>query len=92
MVFPVYTQYPMKHKAEQINLQSRIMAVADIFEALSAPDRLYKKPISLSKAIKILELMVKDNHIDKDVVELLIKSELVTKYANQYLTQNQLDG
>ena len=83
--------YPLNLKADQINLQSRIMAVSDIFEALSAPDRPYKKPMSLSAAIKILELMVKDNHLDKDIVELLIKSELVNKYANQYLKQDQLD-
>jgi len=85
------TGYPLKIKAEQINLQSRIMAVSDIFEALSAPDRPYKKPMSLSQAIKVLGLMVKDNHLDKDIVELLINSELVGKYAHQYLKQDQLD-
>ncbi|NQU65461.1 MAG: GAF domain-containing protein [SAR324 cluster bacterium] len=83
--------YPMKYKAEQINLQSRIMAVSDIFEALSAPDRPYKKPMSLSQAIKVLGLMVKDNHLDNDVVELLINSELVNKYAKDHLNQDQLD-
>jgi len=83
--------YPLHIKEEQINLQSRIMAVSDIFEALSAPDRPYKRPMSLSQAIKVLGLMVKDNHLDKDIVELLINSELVGKYANQYLKQDQLD-
>ncbi len=85
------TGYPLHIKAEQINLQSRIMAVSDIFEALSAPDRPYKRPMSLSQAIKVLGLMVKDNHLDKDIVELLINSELVNKYAHQYLKQDQLD-
>jgi HD-GYP domain-containing protein (c-di-GMP phosphodiesterase class II) len=83
--------YPLNLKADQINLQSRIMAVSDIFEALSAPDRPYKKPMSLSQAIKVLGLMVKDNHLDQDIVELFIKSELVNTYANQYLRQDQLD-
>ena len=85
------TGYPLNLEADQINLQSRIMAVSDIFEALSAPDRPYKKPMSLSQAINILKLMVKDKHLDKDVVELFLKSELVSKYANQYLKKDQLD-
>lgn len=85
------TGYPMKYKAEEINLQSRIMAISDIFEALSAPDRPYKKPMSLSQAIKVLGLMVQDNHLDKDIVELLTTSELVNNYARQYLKQDQLD-
>ena len=83
--------YPLNLKADQINLQSRIMAVSDIFEALSAPDRPYKKPMSLSQAIKVLGLMVQDNHLDKDIVELLTTSELVNNYARQYLKQDQLD-
>ena len=85
------TGYPLHIKGEQINLQSRIMAISDIFEALSAPDRPYKKPMSLSQAIKVLGLMVKDNHLDNDIVELLINSELVTQYAYQYLKPDQLD-
>ena len=47
--------------------------------------------MSLSQAINILKLMVKDKHLDKDVVELFLKSELVSKYANQYLKKDQLD-
>ncbi|MEE8432255.1 MAG: HD domain-containing phosphohydrolase, partial [Candidatus Desulfatibia sp.] len=85
------TGYPQNLKAEKINLQSRIMAVSDIFEALSAPDRPYKKPMSLAQAIKVLGLMVEDNHIDKDIVELIIKSGLVNEYANRHLKKDQLD-
>ncbi|MBD3165463.1 HD domain-containing protein [bacterium] len=85
------TGYPFGLKAEEISLQSRIMAVADIFEALSAKDRPYKKPMPLSQAIKILGFMVKDNHIDADVVDLFISSGLVFDYAEKYLDKSQLD-
>ena len=66
------------------------MAVADIFEALSAPDRPYKKPMSLSQALKVLGFMVEDNHIDKDIVDLLNKSGLVKQYAADHLNADQL--
>ncbi len=83
--------YPKGLHADEINLQARIMAVSDIFEALSAPDRPYKKPMTVSQAIKILGFMVKDNHIDKDIVDLLIHSGLIEEYAKKYLSENQYD-
>ncbi len=83
--------YPSGLKDDQISLQSRIMAVADIFEALSARDRPYKDPMPLSQAIKILGFMVKDNHVDSDVVDLFVNSGLVYEYARQYLDSEQID-
>jgi HD-GYP domain-containing protein (c-di-GMP phosphodiesterase class II) len=83
--------YPIGLDGKEISLQARIMAVADIFEALSAKDRPYKKPMPLSQAIKILGFMVKDNHLDKDVVDLFINSGLVSVYAEKYLDMSQVD-
>lgn len=83
--------YPLGLKGDQINLQSRIMAVADVFEALSAHDRPYKKPMPLSQAMKILGFMVKDNHLDKDIVDLFIGSGLVCEYAHKHLDKEQID-
>jgi len=83
--------YPLGLKGAQINLAARIMAVADIFEALSARDRPYKKPMPLSQAIKILGFMVKDDHLDKHTVDLFIDSGLVYEYAQKYLSEDQLD-
>jgi len=85
------TGYPNKLKGDEISLQARIMAVADVFEALSAKDRPYKDPMPLSQAIKILGFMVKDNHLDGDVVNLFIKSGLVFEYAKKYLDKSQID-
>ena len=83
------TGYPMGYKGEEINLQARVMAVADIFEALSAPDRPYKKPMSLPQAAEVLQFMVKDNHLDENVVELLINSGLIDEYAEKFLQSGQ---
>lgn len=83
--------HPMGLSGDQINLQSRILAVADVFEALSAKDRPYKKPMPMSQAIKILNFMVKDNHVDKNLVDLFINSGLHIEYAKKFLDPSQID-
>ncbi|MBF0224943.1 MAG: HD domain-containing protein [Desulfobacterales bacterium] len=83
--------YPKKLKKEQLSIQARIMAIADIFEALTAKDRPYKKPMKLSEAIKILGFMKKDKHIDPDIYELFIKEKLYLKYAETQLNKEQID-
>jgi len=83
--------YPNGLKWDELSLQARILAVADVFEALSARDRPYKEPMSLSKAIQILGFMVKDNHLDKDVVDLFIKTGIHLEYARKYLSEKQID-
>lgn len=84
--------YPNGLKAEDLTTQARIMAVADIFEALTAADRPYKPGKKISECIKILLFMVKDNHIDKDIVDFFIKSGLVQEYARKELKDYQLDS
>jgi len=83
--------HPLGLSGDQINLQSRIMAVADVFEAMSAKDRPYKKPMPMSQAIKILNFMVKDNHVDKNLVDLFINSGLHIEYAKKFLDPSQID-
>lgn len=83
--------YPNGLTGEKLPLQARIMAVADIFEALTAKDRPYKKPMKLAQAIKILGFMVKDKHIDADVCDVFIKSGLHMEYAKTELDPSQLD-
>ncbi|MDP3286314.1 MAG: HD domain-containing phosphohydrolase [Desulfobacterales bacterium] len=72
--------YPRALKAENMPLQSRIIAVADIFEALTARDRPYKKPMLLSQALEIMGRMKNDNHIDPDIYSLFIENMLYEKY------------
>jgi HD-GYP domain-containing protein (c-di-GMP phosphodiesterase class II) len=68
--------YPNGLKDQEIPLPSKMMAVADIYDALTAADRPYKKAVPLEKALKILEYEVKDNHIDGDLLDLFRKHEV----------------
>jgi len=83
--------YPRQLKAQDLSLQARIMAVADIFEALTAKDRPYKEPMKLSQAIKIMEFMKKDQHIDPDILDLFISSDLYLDYARKQMNPEQID-
>ncbi len=66
--------YPQGLKAEQIPLQSKIMSVADIFDALTASDRPYKRAVPVDRALTILGLEVKDGHLDPELVTLFVDS------------------
>jgi HD-GYP domain-containing protein (c-di-GMP phosphodiesterase class II) len=85
------TGYPNHLTAADVPLQARILAVADIFEALTAKDRPYKKPMPLSQAIKIMGFMEKDKHIDADVLRLFFDSGACLEYAAKQLSPEQLD-
>ncbi|MBW2621247.1 MAG: GAF domain-containing protein [Deltaproteobacteria bacterium] len=83
--------YPRGLTEKEMSLQSRIMAVADIFEALTAGDRPYKKPMKLSQAIKIMGFMKKDRHIDPDIYDLFMESRLFYDYAKKEMNPKQID-
>ena len=83
--------YPNGYSGDQLPLQARIIAIADVFEGLTAPDRPYKEPYKLSKALKILKFMVNDGEIDSDLFKLFIKKKLYLKYADDKLNPKQMD-
>ena len=83
--------YPNGYGGDKLTLQSRILAIADIFEALTAKDRPYKKPMRLSQAVKILEIMKTDNHIDADICDLFIGSRIYQEYAKKEMDLEQID-
>jgi len=85
------TGYPKQLKKNELSIPSRIMAIADIFEALTASDRPYKKAKTLSESIKIMSFMVKDQHIDKDLFELFLTSGTYKIYADKHLKTEQID-
>jgi HD-GYP domain-containing protein (c-di-GMP phosphodiesterase class II) len=85
------TGYPRKLNAAQLSVPMRIMAIADIFEALTACDRPYKKAKTLSESIKILSFFKKDGHIDPVLFDLLLTSGVYQRYAEKYLLPEQID-
>ncbi|MBU0676138.1 MAG: GAF domain-containing protein [Proteobacteria bacterium] len=86
------TGYPNGLKEAEIPLQARILAVADVFEALTAADRPYKPGKKLSESMKILGFMVKDRHLDGDICDLLVESGLAEYYGCQVLSERQRDN
>jgi len=85
------TGYPRQLTKDDMPLAARIMAIADVFEALTASDRPYKEPKTLSASIKILSFMVKDQHLDEDLFKLFLKSGIYKKYALANLNPDQID-
>ncbi len=83
--------YPKGLREEELPLQARILALADVFEALTAKDRPYKKGKTLSEAMKILGFMVKDKHLDPDLFELFVQEKFYLDYAERELTREQID-
>ena len=83
--------YPNKLKREDMSVQARMIAIADVFEALTASDRPYKKAMPLSQSLKILGQMKLDNHVDADLFDVFINEKIYLDYANKYLGENQID-
>ncbi len=86
-----HTGYPRRLGKEELSIAARIMAIADIFEALTASDRPYKKGKTISEAIHIMNLMKQDKHIDPELFELFIQSGIYKVYAAKYLKAEQID-
>ncbi|MFV1984627.1 MAG: HD domain-containing phosphohydrolase [Thiohalomonadales bacterium] len=83
--------YPKRLKMSEQPLTSRMMVIADIFEALTASDRPYKKAKSLNESIRILSFMRNDKHIDADLFDLFLTSGVYLEYAQKYLNPEQID-
>jgi HD-GYP domain-containing protein (c-di-GMP phosphodiesterase class II) len=83
--------YPRGLDATALTLESRILAIADIFEALTANDRPYKDAKKLSESTKILSFMAKDNEIDADLLRFFYEKELHLEYAKDELREDQID-
>ena len=85
------TGYPKKLTGEQMSIQAKIVAIADIFEALTASDRPYKQPKKLSEAVQIMAAMAEKNHIDRTLFNLFLESGAYLEYAKAYLSTDQID-
>ena len=85
------TGYPRGVLAGTMSVPARMMAVADIFEALTSVDRPYKKPKKISEAMQIIGQFKKNNHLDPNIVDFFVTSRTYRKYAEMFLDQAQID-
>jgi len=85
------TGYPKGLMEKEMSVQAKMMAIADIYEALTAADRPYKDGKKLSMAMRIMGFMKKDYHIDKELFEIFVKEGVYKKYAKDYVKKNQID-
>ena len=85
------TGYPKGLYAADMSLPARMMAIADIFEALTAADRPYKKAKTLTDSLRIMGFMVKDQHIDPELFELFLESGVYRDYADMFLLPDQIE-
>ena len=83
--------YPKGLTREQMSLPARMMAIADIFEALTAADRPYKRGNTLSEALEILGGFRQRDHIDPDLFDVFVRSKVYRKYAEKFMPANQID-
>ncbi|MCB1777139.1 MAG: hypothetical protein KDI50_06865 [Candidatus Competibacteraceae bacterium] len=85
------TGYPKRLCCEQMSIPARMMAIADIFEALTAIDRPYKSGKTLSEALEIMARMRDEQHIDSALFELFLRSGVYRQYAEGFLQPEQID-
>ena len=83
--------YPKGLTGDQMSVQAKMMAIADIYEALTASDRPYKDGKKLSHAMRIMGFMRNDYHIDEELFEIFVKEGVYKEYATKYLAESQLD-
>jgi HD-GYP domain-containing protein (c-di-GMP phosphodiesterase class II) len=83
--------YPRGLTRDQMSVQARIMGIADIFEALTAKDRPYKKGKTLSESLYILGKFKLNGHIDPDLFDVFIRQKVYLKYAEEFLDPDQID-
>lgn len=85
------TGYPRKLTGDQMSVTAKMMVIADVFEALTASDRPYKKAKKLSDAVNIMAMMQKGGHFDPDLYRLFLTSGIYKKYGEEYLESSQID-
>lgn len=83
--------YPLGLTKEQLSIPARIMALADVFEALTAHERPYKKPMPVSMALSIMGRMAAEGHLDPDLFTLFVYKKVYLAYAEANLKPEQLD-
>ncbi len=83
--------YPRGLTRDQMSVQARVMGIADIFEALTARDRPYKRGKTLTESLSILGQMRLNGHVDPDIFEIFVRERVYLRYAQQFMDPAQVD-
>lgn len=83
--------YPKGLTGKQMSVQARVMGIADIFEALTAKDRPYKKGKTLSESLEILGRMSLNGHVDPELFDVFVRRRIYLRYAEMFLDKEQID-
>jgi HD-GYP domain-containing protein (c-di-GMP phosphodiesterase class II) len=83
--------YPKGLKRDEMSVPARCMGIADIFEALTARDRPYKKGKTLSESLEILGRMKLNQHVDPDLFDIFVRKKVYRRYAEMFLDPEQID-
>jgi HD-GYP domain-containing protein (c-di-GMP phosphodiesterase class II) len=83
--------YPRGLKRDELSVEARILGIADVFEALTASDRPYKKAKKLSESLKIMVMMKNEGHIDPDLFYVFLHQHVYLQYAEKFLDPAQID-
>jgi HD-GYP domain-containing protein (c-di-GMP phosphodiesterase class II) len=84
--------YPKGIYAGDMSIPARVLAIADVFEALTAADRPYKKGKTLSESMRIMGFMKKGNHLDPELFDEFVRSKVYLQYAHKHLAEQQIDA
>ncbi|EMJ95742.1 HD domain-containing phosphohydrolase [Leptospira alstonii] len=76
------TGYPRGLDENSIPVQSKIMTISDIFDALTDKDRPYKRAVPLERALDILQMEAKENHVDRDLLKIFIEGKVYDRLNN----------
>lgn len=83
--------YPRGLTRDQMSVPARVMAIADIFEALTARDRPYKPGKKLSECLRIMGFMKQEQHIDPELFHVFVEQQIYQQYADRFLHPEQID-
>ncbi|MBC7750793.1 MAG: HD domain-containing protein [Candidatus Saccharibacteria bacterium] len=83
--------YPRRLHGSQMSIEERVLAVADVFEALTATDRPYKSAKTISESLAIMAKMSKENHLDSGLFIYFLNSRLWLDYAHEFIPSEQID-
>lgn len=83
--------YPRGLTRDEMSIPARIMGIADVFEALTAADRPYKRPMPMSQALTILGRMAEEGHVDRDLFRVFVRHEVYRLYGERYMRPEQFD-